>query len=317
MKKTTIGVIGLGHVGAHVAFALASQGIADELLLVDMNEKKLVSERQDLFDAGMFMPHRVEVRQADFKDLGCCSVIVNCVGDINILRANRDRTDELKFTINAVNGYVDKIMASGFDGVIINVTNPCDVVTRQIAKLSGLPKGRVFGTGTGLDSARLRSALAEQTGIDHKSINAFMIGEHGASQMAAWSNVSFAGKTLEEMSKVSDKFIFDREEMQKKVIGAGWVTFSGKFCTEYGICSTAARLASIVLHDEKQIMPVSTQLDGEFGQSGDYIFAGVPAVIGANGVEQVIEINLSDEEKAKFKSCCDDIRKNMKIADQL
>lgn len=317
MKKRVVGVLGLGHVGAHVAFALALQGVADELLLVDMDEKKLTSERQDLFDAGMFMPHRVEVKTADFSQLGDCDVLVNCVGDIDILRANRDRTDELKFTVSAVNGFVPKIMSSGFDGVVINVTNPCDIVTRQFAKLSGLPKGRVFGTGTGLDSARLRAALAKQTGIDHKSINAFMLGEHGASQMVAWSNVNFAGKNLDAMGKVDPRFVFDREQMQKEVIGAGWVTFSGKFCTEYGICTTAARLASIVMHDEKQIMPVSAQLCGEYGQDGDYMFAGVPAVVGKNGVEQVLELELTAEEKEKFNACCDNIRKNMTVADNL
>ena len=309
MKKRSVGVVGVGHVGAHCAYSLAVQGIADEVILVDMNRQKAVSECQDLFDSVAYLPHRVDFRVDDFSDLGDCDVLVNSVGNIDILRGNHNRVDEMDFTVRAVNGYVQKIMDSGFHGVIINITNPCDIVTRQIAKLSGLPRGRVFGTGTGLDSSRLRSALARQTGVDHKSITGYMMGEHGASQMVAWSSVSFGGKSLDAWAKTDPRFSFDREAMRKEVIGAGWVTFSGKFCTEYGISSTLARLVSIVLHDEKQILPVSAELCGEYGETD--LFVGVPAVIGANGVEQVVELPLPQEEYDAFKACCADVRTNM------
>lgn len=309
MKKRVVGIVGIGHVGAHCAYSLAVQGIADEIILVDMNRQKAVSECQDLFDSVAYLPHRVEVRVGDFPDLKDCDVLVNSVGNIDILRGTHNRVDEMDFTIRAVNGYVQKVMDSGFDGVIINITNPCDIVTRQIAKLSGLPRGRVFGTGTGLDSSRLRSALAKQTGMDHKSITGYMMGEHGASQMVAWSSLSFGGKSLAEWAKTDPRFSFDHEAMRKEVIGAGWVTFSGKFCTEYGIASTLARLVQIVFVDEKQILPVSTELRGEYGQED--IFVGVPAVIGANGVEQVVELPLPQEEYDAFQSCCADVRANM------
>ena len=179
VQKRVLGVIGLGHVGAHVAYALAIQGIADELVLVDQNEQKLASEVQDLRDAVAYLPHRVTVRAGGFADLGACDVIVNSVGKIELLRGTHDRVTEMDFTIPAVRGYAEKIKASGFDGVLINITNPCDIVTRELALHVGLPKGRVFGTGTGLDTSRLLSALARQTGIDHKSITCYMMGEHG------------------------------------------------------------------------------------------------------------------------------------------
>ncbi|NLU24703.1 MAG: L-lactate dehydrogenase, partial [Clostridiales bacterium] len=133
MKTRKVGVVGLGHVGAHVAYSLAVQGIADELVLVDQNEKKAESERQDLSDAAAYLPHRVRVSVGDFSDLGDCDVLVNCVGKIDLLRGNHDRVTEMDFTIPAVNGYVAKIKASGFDGVVVNITNPCDIVTRQLA----------------------------------------------------------------------------------------------------------------------------------------------------------------------------------------
>lgn len=308
MKTRKVGVIGLGHVGAHVAYSLAVQGIADELVLVDMKEQKLASEVQDLRDAAAYLPHRVTVNPGDFADLGDCDVIVNSVGKIELLETH-DRLTEMDFTIAAVRGYVDKIKASGFDGVLINITNPCDIVTRELAMGLGLPKGRVFGTGTGLDTSRLLSALNRQTGIDHKSITAYMLGEHGALQFAPWSCVSFRGMPLDELAKTNEKFRFDRDALQKESIGGGWVTYAGKQCTEYGICTTAARMVHIVLHDEKAIMPASMELDGEYGETG--LFAGVPCLIGKNGVEQIIELPLTDEEKAKFHDCCEGIRKNM------
>ena len=195
-KKRVLGVVGMGHVGAHVAYALAIQGIADELVLVDQNEQKLASEVQDLRDAVAYMPHRVTVRGGDFSDLGVCDVIVNSVGKIDLLRGTHDRVTEMDFTIPAVRGYAEKIKASGFDGVLINITNPCDIVTRELALHLGLPRGRVFGTGTGLDTSRLLSALARQTGLDHKSITCYMMGEHGNQQFAPWSCVSFRGVPL-------------------------------------------------------------------------------------------------------------------------
>ena len=308
MKTRKVGVIGLGHVGAHVAYSLAVQGIADELVLVDMKEQKLASEVQDLRDAAAYLPHRVTVNPGDFADLGDCDVIVNSVGKIELLETH-DRLTEMDFTIAAVRGYVDKIKASGFDGVLINITNPCDIVTRELAMGLGLPKGRVFGTGTGLDTSRLLSALNRQTGIDHKSITAYMLGEHGALQFAPWSCVSFRGMPLDELAKTDEKFRFDRDALQKESIGGGWVTYAGKQCTEYGICTTAARMVQIILHDEKAIMPASMELCGEYGESG--LFAGVPCVIGKDGVEQIVELPLTDGERAKFHECCEGIRKNM------
>lgn len=309
MKTRKVGVIGIGHVGAHVAYTLALEGIVDELVLVDMNPQKVASEVQDLRDAAAYLPHRVTVNAGDFSDLGDCDVIVNSVGKIDLLRGTHNRVTEMDFTIPAVRGYVDKIKASGFDGVVVNITNPCDIVTREIALGLGLPRGRVFGTGTGLDTSRLLSALARQTGVDHKSITCYMMGEHGNDQFAPWSCVSFRGMPLDQWAKTDERFRFDREALQKESIGGGWVTFAGKFCTEYGIAATAARMVHIVLHDEKAIMPASAELRGEYGETG--LFVGVPCVIGRSGVEQVVELPLTDEELARFHTCCDGVRQNM------
>ena len=310
MKKK-VGIIGLGHVGAHVAYSLIIQGIPNELVLVDPKEGKVASETQDLRDALMYCPHTVTITPGTYADLGDCDVIVNCIGDITLC-ATGNRLDEMNYTAAQVKSYAKKVKASGFKGYIVNITNPCDVITDLLAKEIGLPKGHIFGTGTGLDTSRLVSQLSQQTGVAHQSISAYMIGEHGASQMAAWSCVSFGGVPLSVLEKTDARSAFDKPELQKKAIGGGWVTYSGKGCTEYGICSTAARMVRCILNDEKRIMPASFALDGEYGEHD--VFVGVPCLIGKNGVERVLELPLTEAEKADFHRCCDDVRKNIATA---
>lgn len=312
-KKVTIGVLGAGHVGAHVAYALGMMGVADVVKICDPKEAKVISERQDLMDAVYFMPHRVDYQIAKYEDLADCDIIINAVGDITLC-ATGSRDDEMNYTVRQVAETIPKVMAGGFNGFFINITNPCDVVTHLIAKKSGLPKGRVFGTGTLLDSSRLISAIAQQTGIEHHSFNAFMMGEHGDRQMIPWSLVNFRGKPLAQMEK-DPRFQFDKEAVRHQTIRAGWVTYSGKFCTEYGICSAAVTLAKAVLHDERKIFPCSCPLDGEYGEKD--IFCGVPALIGKNGVEEVMECDLPADELAEFKACCDTVRANIERAKAL
>ncbi len=315
MSIRKVGIVGVGHVGAHVAYSLLIQGIADELVLVDHTESKVKSEVQDLRDAVAYAPHRCKVHSGDYSDLKDCDVIVHSAGKVSLLVGNHDRLTELNYTIPMVRSYAQKIKDSGFNGILINITNPCDVVTRELAKILDLPKGHVFGTGTGLDTSRLLAVLNRQTQVDHKSINAFMIGEHGNKQFCPWSCVSFKCTPLSELEKVDSKFQFDHEQMQKDAIGGGWVTFSGKQCTEFGIASTAAKMVSLVLHDEKAIIPASAELTGEYGESD--VFAGVPCIIGKEGIEKIIELPLTEKEKQTFHECCDGIRENIKHADEL
>ena len=199
-------------------------------------------------------------------------------------------------------------MAAGFHGIFVSITNPCDVIAHLIQEKSGLPKGHVVGTGTLLDSSRLIHAISGQTDLDARGFTAFMLGEHGNSQIVPWSHISFYGKPLSEMEH-DPKFRFDKKEIEERTIRGGWVTYAGKQCTEYGIASAGATLVRTILHDEKRILPCSVPLDGEYGQEG--IFCGVPAVIGANGVEKVMEYNLTEEEMKRFTECCETIRANI------
>lgn len=308
MKKRTIGIIGLGHVGAHVAFLLGMKGIADEVKLCDCNEQKLLSEHNDLMDAVMFMPHRVTYTMSDYAGLHDCDIIVIATGNVALLEAAGTRDVEMHFNVPEVSDFIPKVMAGGFDGIFVNISNPCDVITDLVARISSLPHHRVLGTGTGLDSVRLVNALVQQTGLSHNSFTAYMFGEHGNAQMVPWSLVNFRGKSLDSWQNDS-RFAFDRREMQQKAIQGGWVTYKGKLCTEYGICATAAELISAIVHDEKRILAVSAALNGEYGVSG--IYCGVPAVIGMHGVEQVMEYPLPEHELQEFRQCCQTIRGNI------
>ena len=308
IKLRKVGIIGVGHVGAHVAFSLVTQGIVDELVLVDINKQKAISERQDLLDAATYLPHRINVIAGEYEDLADCDIIVNSVGKID---ESRDRLAELQQSIDMVNTYIKRIMDAGFNGIIINITNPCDIIAYHIYKVSGLPKNQVFGTGTGLDSSRFRNVMAECTGIDHKSIIGYSLGEHGDSQMIPWSVVNLGGKSLSELEKERpDTFgKLDKEDITYRTIKGGWFTYEGKKCTEFGIASTAARLINGIYHDEKFVTTASTLLEGEYGEKD--LFISIPVVIGKDGVEDKYELNLTEKELEEFKQSCHVVKENI------
>lgn len=321
MSDFKVGIIGVGHVGAHVLYTLAVQGLADDFVLVDLpdNERKVISERQDVLDCTEFLPHKVQIRIGGLQDLADRDVIINAVGKIIMLKGTHTRTSEMEYNMHAIHTYAealrDILHQADYQGVVINISNPCDVITKWLADLLALPEGHVFGTGTGLDTARLKIRLQEQTGVDAHSISAFMIGEHGNEQITPWSACSFDGLRLDDAAALDEKFRFDRNEMEKSAREGGWLTYNGKFCTEYAIALTAARLVHIVRYDTHSIVPASAKLDGAYGETG--LFAGVPAQIGRGGVERVIELPLTQEEKVRFHHCCEGIRANIALSKEM
>ena len=202
---------------------------------------------------------------------------------------------------------VENLMKQGFDGILILITNPCDVLAYRAFERSGLPLSRVFSTGTALDSARLIKQLSLATGIDHKSISAIVMGEHGASQAIPWSAVTIYGQTLGALSAKDPAFAVDRAEIRSRVMNGAWTAVDGKGVAEYGVASALTRLVGAVFHDEKAVLPVSAGLTGEYGVTD--VYAGVPAVIGRSGIERIIELPLPDEELAEFRNSCDILKK--------
>lgn len=310
MNMRKVGIIGLGHVGAHVALSLAMQGICDEIKLCDINEQKIISEQQDLLDAVCYLPHRVRVTLGEYEDLADCDIIVSSVGKIDVVTKNR--LSELQQSVDMIRTFVPRLREAGFQGIYLNITNPCDIISNQIHKESGLPASRVIGTGTGLDTSRLKAVLARETGFDHKSITAYMLGEHGDSQMAAWSATAFGGKLLTQLEREEpERFTLDKEALAEEVRKAGWKTLNGKGATEFGIASTAARMISCIFHDEKQIFPASTYLDGEYGETG--LYASVPVVLGKDGVDEIIKLNLDEKEMKEFHKTCSVMKEHIAL----
>ena len=305
-----VGIIGLGHVGAHVANSLILQGIADELVLVDVLEDKLKAQVQDLRDSLSFAPHNVAIENAstDYEALASCEVIVNAAGHVDASTNGRD--GELIVTTDEVPKFAPRIIAAGFNGVWVSIANPCDVVATAIWHLTGYEPTKIIGSGTALDSARVKNVLSRETGYAQSSIDAYMLGEHGFSQFVAWSQVRLGGKPLAELAHEQPKrFGFDLDSLEQDARLGGYVTMAGKHCTEYGVANAATRIVRAVLSNEHCITACSTQLTGQYGQSGHW--ASLPCVVGAKGIEEIIELDLSEAEQEKFKQSCAHIQENI------
>lgn len=298
MNTRKIGIIGAGHVGSHCAFSMLLQGVCDEITFVDVDKQKAVSQALDCMDTLSFLPNRAVVKSGEIKDLKDKDIIIICVGTID--NVSKDRLNELNHSLKIVKSFVPEIMKTGFDGYFVVITNPVDIITHYVQQLSGLSYNRVIGTGTGLDSARLRRVLSVETGIDARSIQAYMLGEHGDSQVAAFSCTSVNGKPLPSLlSEHPEKFShIDFEAIEKKVAETGWDIYIGKNSTEFGIACTCTEIVKAIFHDDKKVMPCSAFLQGEYGAEGFY--AGVPAVIGKDGIEYIIELPINDKEKEKL-----------------
>jgi L-lactate dehydrogenase len=312
MHKRILGIIGAGHVGSHIAYAAGMLDAADIVKICDINEIAAASQVQDLNDAVKFMPGKVHYESAGYPELGDCGIIINTAGKTSMSAENRD--NELIFTARLIISCMKKVQASGFSGVFINVANPCDVITQVISESGILPEGHVFGTGTSLDSARLTDYLSQLTGLDHNSFDGLVMGEHGDSQMIPWSHIDFMGQPFEKAAREFGIHI-DREQARKHILDTARRIYKGKGCTEFGIGAVAASIARAVFADDKKIFMLSAPLHGEYGHTG--ICAGVPAVVGQNGIEKVLEYDLTEEEREQFNQSCEKIRQGVCRAHEL
>lgn len=305
-----VGIIGLGHVGAHVANSLLLQGIVDELYFVGTNDQKVISEVQDLEDSLSFVPYNTRIVNCGtrYEELACCDIIVNCAGNVALVAQSRD--GELFNSTDSARIFANQIVDAGFKGIIVNVSNPCDVVCTEIWRLTGYDPKKIIGTGCGLDSARLRSEISKATGVSPKSVHIHMIGEHGFSQNAAWKSANIAGVSLDALAAEDpEKYGFDKAEIEELARQGGYVTFAGKGCTEYAVANCVASLCAAILHNEHAVLSASALLTGQYGEEG--IFSSLPCLVGADGIEQIFTPELSPEEEAGFHASCDHIRENL------
>ena len=311
IKRRKVVLIGAGHVGSHAGYALASQGLVEEIVYIDIDEKKAFSQALDIFDSTVYLPHRVEVKSGTYKDIDDADIMVVCAGPLPNM--NQTRMDTLGATIEVMKDIVGKIKNTKFAGIIINISNPADVITHYLQNKLNYDAKRIISTSTTLDSARLRRAISEAINVDQRSIYAYALGEHGESQMVPWSAVTIAGKSLFELMKEKEKYSkLDLTELAAKGRRGGWDVLGGKGSTEFGIGASLAEVARAILCDEHRVLPVSVYLNGEYGQND--VYASVPAVLGRNGVEEIIELKMNDEEKKLFDESCSVMKKNYELA---
>ncbi|MEI5994649.1 L-lactate dehydrogenase [Enterococcus sp. 4G2_DIV0659] len=287
MRK--VGIIGLGHVGATLAYTLVMEGLVDELVLIDKEEKIAVSEEYDLLDAQVYLTGKTKLIIQDYQALCDADVLVFCAGKISALGDDGDRFKELVLTSRMVEEVAPKIKQSGFKGVLITITNPCDVIAAYMQQLTGFPTNKVFGTGTMLDTARMKQAVGRTLSVDSRNIGGYVYGEHGDSQFVAWSTVTVGERPLLEWTKN-----IELQELDEKVREGGWNAFAGKGYTSYGIATCGARLIRMILTDSKTIVPVSAY------DPSSNVYVGQPAVIGGTGVESMVECPLTEREQESW-----------------
>ena len=292
MKKEKIGVIGAGHVGSHVASALSLGGLCDEIVLVDCDADKARAQAIDLADAAVCFPRPVAIAAGGYDKLADAALVVMAACD-GILE--EDRLLELDNTVRVAQQILPRLKDSGFCGVVVSITNPCDIIAQYLAAGTGLT---VIGTGTALDSARLRLRIAQAAGVAPASVEAYCLGEHGDSQVAALSSAVIGGRPVQELCS----------EAARCTISAGWEIAAPKGSTEFGIGSVAAALCAAILRDERRVIPCSAMLNGEYGERG--VYASLPRVIGAAGVLRTLTPELNPAERESFARSCAVLRAN-------
>jgi len=306
IKTSKVAVVGCGLVGSSTAFSLVTQGVCDEILMIDINEERALGEVLDLRDTIKYLDRNVKVRTASYADCSDVDIIVITAGAPP--QKGQSRLDTLEVSAKIVKTIVDPVMASGFDGIFIVVSNPVDIIAHYVYQLSGLPKNQVIGTGSSLDTSRLQNFIAELVNVDPRSVYAYSMGEHGDSQMVPWSTVTVAGKSFNDIIQDNKDLVgdVDLDEIVKKTTREGWEIYNRKGTTYYGIATACAGIIKAILYDENRIIPVSTLLEGEYGETG--VFAGVPTILNRTGAADILEIHMTDEELNKFHQSVEILR---------
>jgi len=313
MNRSTrkIAIIGTGLVGSSCAYSIVNQGICEELALIDINHERAVGEAMDLSHCINFTNTRTKVYAGDYEDCKDMDIVIITAGAAP--KPGQSRLDTLGASAKIMESVVSGVMESGFQGIFLIASNPVDIITYQVWKLSGLPRNRVIGTGTSLDSSRLKTILSEIFDVDPRSIHGYSLGEHGDSQMVAWSHVTVGGKPmLQILKEQKERFAdIDLDSIVEQTSKAGWEIYKRKGTTYYGIGNSLAYIARSIFNDDYRVIAVSTILDGEYGEYE--ICTGVPAIITRDGVKEIIELNLTEDEERKFAASNDILRDYMKV----
>lgn len=304
-KKVVI--IGTGFVGMSCAYALLNQNACDELVLIDINKEKAKGEAMDLNHSLAFSPAEMRIYSGNYSACHDADIIVIAAG-VN-QKEGETRIDLLKRNQEVFKSVITPVIESGFNGIFLIATNPVDIMTYITKKLSGFDKSKVIGTGTSLDTARLRYLLGHLLTVSPKNIHAYVLGEHGDSEMIPWSQATVGTKPILSVCK-------DKNELEKianDVKFAAGEIIKAKNATYYGIGMALVRIIKAILNNENSIITVSAFLDGEYGYHD--IYAGVPSVINRDGFRETVEVKLTQEEKKLFDKSCDFLKKTTRELD--
>lgn len=285
-------LVGDGAVGSSYAFAMAQQGIAEEFAIVDIIKERTEGDAMDLEDATAFTAPK-NIYSADYDTCKDADLVVITAGAPQ--KPGETRLQLVDKNLKIIKSVVEPIVKSGFDGIFLVAANPVDILTYAVQKLSGFPKNKVVGSGTSLDSARLRVTLGKKLDVDPRDVIANIMGEHGDSEFAAYSSATVGGKPLLDIAK--DEGISEDEllKIEDDVRNKAYEIINRKGATFYGVATALMRISKAILRDENSVLPIGAPMNGEYGLNDLYI--GTPAVVNASGVAKVIEVPLNDREK--------------------
>lgn len=292
-----VAIVGVGMVGMSFAYAMLNQNICDELCLIDINKERAEGEAMDLSHGLPFAPSSMKIYSGDYTDCTDMDMIVICAGVPQL--EGETRRDLLQKNYKVFKTIVKPIVENGFNGVFLVASNPVDVMTKAVLDLSGFPPERVIGSGTSLDTARLRYMIGDYFKVNPRNIHAYVMGEHGDSEFVAWSSAMISVLPIKELDSHTDQIMNELDEIAVNVRDSAYKIIKAKKATYYGIGMVLARLTRAILNDENSIFTISAYLNGEYSESGFYI--GVPALINRNGVRKILEIPLDESEKKRFK----------------
>ncbi|MEG0273758.1 MAG: L-lactate dehydrogenase [Longicatena sp.] len=308
-EKRKVVLVGTGFVGMSMAYSFLNTGGIDELVLIDVDSEKAIGEAMDLQHGLPYAHGKLSIKAGGYEECSDAGIVVITAGVTQ-------RPDETRLDLTArdtviIKSVTEQIMASGFDGIIVIASNPVDGMTYVAQQVSGLPKERIIGSGTLLDTARLRYMMGEYLDVSTSNIHAYIMGEHGDSSFVPWTQSYVGCKNLLELLDEKGKNLCDLHDIYTQVQQAGYEIVKRKKSTYYGIGLSLNRLVQAIFNDENVILTVSAYQNGEYGQEGLYI--GVPAVINRKGIREIIKLELNDVDQAKFDNSCKvlkDINKN-------
>ncbi|WP_394018524.1 L-lactate dehydrogenase [Anaerococcus cruorum] len=297
MKDSKVILIGDGAVGSSFAYSSSLLGVGRELGIIDINEERVEGDVLDLTDALSFT-YPKKVYKADYSDCKDAEVVVITAGIPQ--KPGETRLQLVDKNLAIFKDMIGKVVDSGFDGIFVIASNPVDVTTYATMKFSGFPAHKVIGSGTTLDTSRFQKQIGNLLDVDYRSVNAYIMGEHGDTEFPVWSNANVGGLSIEEWKSTHPNVT--QEALDKafdQTVNAAYEIINRKGATFYGIGTALTAIVRAILNDENAVYLTSSYLDGQYGLSDIHI--GVPTVIGKTGVKHIIEVPLSDEEKEKLE----------------